>query len=97
MARPLAAVRAAAEGGDLAAMDVLAECFYRGVKGATEDKALAVVWRRRAAAANVARAQCSLGFMHARGEGGLLEGGGAPGQGVERVGWAPDRRGRRRR
>ena len=35
------------------------------------DDAQAVVWLRRAAAGNVARAQCTLGVMHEHGLGGL--------------------------
>jgi TPR repeat protein len=71
LARPLAAIRAAAEGGDLAAMEALGECFYNGVKGAPKDAVQAVVWYQRAASANMARAQCDLGVLHKRGEGGL--------------------------
>ena len=69
--RPLAAIRAAAETGDLAAMEALGECFGEGVKGAPKDDTQAVVWYRRAAAGNVACAQCNLGVMHEHGQGGL--------------------------
>jgi TPR repeat protein len=71
MARPLAALRAAAEAGDLAAMEELGERFYYGLREAPKDDAQAVVWRRRAAAGNVARAQSAFAFMHTNGEGGL--------------------------
>jgi TPR repeat protein len=71
MARPLAALRAAAEAGDLAAMEDLGERFHYGLREAPKDDAQAVVWRRRAAAGNVARAQSAFAFMHANGEGGL--------------------------
>jgi TPR repeat protein len=70
-ARPLAAIRLAAEGGDLAAMEALGGCFYNGAKGAPNDDALVVIWYRRAAAGNVASAQFNLACMHNDGEGGL--------------------------
>ena len=70
-ARPLAALRAAAEAGDLAAMEELGERFDDGLRGAPKDDAQAVVWWRRAAAGNVARAQKNLASMHENGEGGL--------------------------
>ena len=70
-ARPLAAVRAAAEAGDFAAMAMLGERFHAGVREAPKNDAQAVVWWRRAAAGNVARAQFNLASMHERGEGGL--------------------------
>mgnify|MGYP000107779280 CR=1 FL=1 len=69
--RTLAAMRAAAEGGDIAAQYALGNFFCYGKKGAPQDRAQAVVWLRRSAAGNVARAQDSLGFMQQRGEGGL--------------------------
>ena len=69
--KSLAAVRAAAEGGDLAAQCVLGGCFNQGAKGAPKDDVQAVVWLRRSAAGNVARAQTTLGYMHERGEAGL--------------------------
>jgi TPR repeat protein len=67
LARPLAALRAAAEAGDLAAMFALGECFRLGKRGAPHDDALAVVWWRRSAAGDVAMAQFNLGSMHERG------------------------------
>jgi TPR repeat protein len=63
-ARPLAAVRAAAEAGDLAAMEVLGGRFRFGVRGVPHDDVQAVVWYRRSAAGNVAIAQFNLGTMH---------------------------------
>ena len=69
--RTLAAIRAAAEGGDIAAQYVLGECFYEGMKGAPQDHAQALVWWRRSAAGNMANAQGFLGLMHESGEGGL--------------------------
>jgi TPR repeat protein len=69
--RPIAAIRAAAEAGDLAAMEDLAERFYTGARGALKDEAQAVLWWRRSAAGNVARAQFNLGIMHRGGLGGL--------------------------
>jgi TPR repeat protein len=71
VARPLADLRAAAEAGDLAAMADIADRFYFGVRGPPKDDTQALVWTRRAAAANVAVAQEQFGFMHTRGEGGL--------------------------
>jgi TPR repeat protein len=73
IARPLAAIRLAAEGGDLAAMVVLGGCFRSGERGAPQDGAQAVVWRRRSAAGNVATAQYNLGVMHEDGLGGLAQ------------------------
>ena len=77
--RSLAAVRAAAEAGDLAAQHVLGTCLYYGSRGAARDVAAAVAWQRRAAAGNVALALTSLGGMHERGEGGLAAGDGGSG------------------
>ena len=70
-ARPLSDLRAAAEAGDLAAMVELGVRFYLDRRGPLQDHAQALVWYRRAAAANVARVQTQLGFMHEFGEGGL--------------------------
>jgi TPR repeat protein len=71
-ARPLSDLRAAAEAGDLAAMAELGERFFFGLRGSPpKDHAQALIWFRRAAAANMAGAQCQLGVMHARGEGSL--------------------------
>ena len=72
-ARPLAALRAAAEAGDLAAMEVLGERFRFGVRGAPHDDAQAVIWWRRSAAGNVAIAQYNLGVMHENDLGGLVQ------------------------
>ena len=69
--KTLAAVRTAAEGGDLAAQCVLGVCYQFGVKGAPNDEALAAAWFGRAAAGNVAQAQFGLATIHERGEGGL--------------------------
>ena len=69
--KTLAAIRAAAEGGDLAAQYVLSVCFGEGAKGAPRDPAQELTWLRRSAAGNVASAQTQLGFMHKKGEGGL--------------------------
>ena len=69
--RRLKAIRAAAEGGDLAAQHVLGDCFYFGSCGAQKDAAQAIEWFKRAEASNVAMAQCQLGFMYDRGEGSL--------------------------
>ena len=69
--RPLDALRAAAEGGDIAAQLVLGSTFERGVPGLPKDLVQAVAWFRRAAAGNVATAQFNLGIMHQRGDGGL--------------------------
>jgi hypothetical protein len=65
VARPLAAVRAAAEAGDLAAMQELGKRFLLGVLGSPKDETQAVIWCRRAAAGNMARAQFSLASMNA--------------------------------
>jgi len=69
--RPLAAIREAAEGGELSAQYVLGVCFRDGLKSASKDAAQAMVWHRRAAAGNVVLAQLSLASMHADGVGGL--------------------------
>jgi TPR repeat protein len=45
--------------------------FYYGRRGPIQDHAQALIWLRRAAAANVAGAQTQLGCMHGCGEGGL--------------------------
>jgi TPR repeat protein len=67
----LAAIRAAAEGGNLAAQYVLGSCFKDGMKGALRDGAQAVVWWHHSANGNVAEAQFNLSFMHKFGLGGL--------------------------
>jgi hypothetical protein len=52
-------------------MHVLGECLRFGKLGLERDAAQALVWYRRAAAANLALAQARLGVMHQLGEGGL--------------------------
>ena len=69
--KTLAEIRAAAEGGDLAAQLVLGECFRDGKRGATKDRALALSWYRRAASCNVAEAQLAHAQCHKQGLGGL--------------------------
>jgi TPR repeat protein len=71
--RPLAALRAAAEAGNLAAMQELGGRFRFGERGAPHDDAQAVVWYRRSAAGIVAIAQYNLGAMHEHGLGGLVQ------------------------
>ena len=72
-ARPFAEVLAAAKAGDLAAMDQLGDRLHFGNRGAPHDDTLAVIWRQRAAAGNVAHAQCNLGLMHRDGQGSLVQ------------------------
>ena len=70
--RPFAAIRAAAEGGDLIAMEALGECYESGLKGAPTNLAEALAWFRRGAAGLVVQSQCNLGVMHRDGMGGLV-------------------------
>lgn len=58
-----------AEAGDRTAMHALAESYYAGSNGAGQDFARAADWYRRLARSGDARAQTSLGLMHARGYG----------------------------
>lgn len=58
-----------AEAGDRGAMRMLADAYYAGREGAEQDFAKAADWYRRLAKAGDARAQTSLGLMHARGYG----------------------------
>jgi TPR repeat protein len=69
--KTLAEIRAAAEGGDLAAQCVLGECIRDGKRGATKDMGLAVSWYHRAASSNMAVAQLVFGQFHEQGVGGL--------------------------
>jgi len=58
-----------AENGEHAAMHALAESYYAGINGASQDFAKAADWYLRLAKSGDARAQTSLGLMYARGYG----------------------------
>lgn len=58
-----------ANAGDHTAMRALAEAYYAGQDGAEQDFSKAAAWYRKLAQSGDARAQTSLGLMHARGYG----------------------------
>jgi uncharacterized protein len=66
---PIADLQSRAEAGDRMAMHALAESFYVGRDGVAQDFAKAADWYGRLARLGDARAQTSLGLMHARGYG----------------------------
>ncbi|MGH8663331.1 MAG: tetratricopeptide repeat protein [Burkholderiales bacterium] len=62
-------LRERAEAGDVRAMRALAEAYYLGRGGVTQDFAAAARWYRKLAARGEAGAQTTLGLMYARGWG----------------------------